>query len=200
MGLFNKAKDIVGDFVGPKPEWSTDEAEVHSFDYWGNPIVEKKTVVHPYGVTGNDHVAHVQKKLDMLLKGKDFEIVLPKPNQLQIDYDQKELPENFQDRLMMCTKAFCHSHQMLHYQVTRSMSGNLHVTVTLPVEISDTERVAWQLAFGSDPLRESTSLMSIRRNVANPTLLIERKGGSPVVTQGTVFLPSAEPQGRRFRE
>lgn len=152
-----------------------------------------------YDIVGNDHVAHVQKRIDENGESDMLEIVLPQPNQLQLDYDTPELPVWFERALAIAAQAFCpRLRDSISYTVTSSKSGNRHVTVDLPCEIDDLTRVAWQAALGSDPMRESLSLMSIRRGIANPSLLLEVKGAKPVA-HGFVAPKRPEVEGRMFR-
>lgn len=156
----------------------------------------------PYDILGNDHVAHVQKKMDDLGFSENYEIVLPKPDELFIDYDSPELPEQFHIALDLLAQAYCQMRQCIMYKVTESMSGNRHVIVKLPpgyVFSNDAERVAWQAIFGSDIKREGLSMMSVVRGIKNPTLLIEKKGGA-VVQTGVYVNSRPEPQGRKFRD
>lgn len=148
----------------------------------------------PYQVLGGDHVKHVQNQLDQLGLDSQYEIVLPQQNELFIDYDVYNVPDQFWRSMEILHEAFCQDRDYIDYVFTRSMSGKLHAVVTIPTSslmistgfgwLSDIQRVAWQAAFGSDPNRESLSLMSIQRNLLNPTLLIEKKGGSEVALAG----------------
>lgn len=152
-----------------------------------------------YDIVGNDHVIHVQKRIDENGEADKLEIVLPQPNQLQLDYDSPELPEWFERALNIAAQAFCPKlRDSISYTVTESKSGNRHVTIDLPCDIDDLTRVAWQAALGSDPMRECLSLMSIRRNIANPSLLLEKKDKT-VVAYGYAAPKRPEIEGRMFR-
>lgn len=170
---------LLGNKNGPKPKWLTGEV---------------------YDVLGGDHVKHVQAKIDAAGEHDNFEIIVAEPNQLQIDYDVSELPAQFEKALDILTQAFCKNTQCLHYFIKKSRHGNLHVTINLPINIPDTERIAWQAVFGSDPTREAMSLMSVRREIANPTLLIERRNAAPIMTGISVPKPLTVPKGRLFRD
>ena len=149
-----------------------------------------------YDIKGNDHVAHVQSKIDESGLSGEYEIILPQANQLQIDYDVPELPERFHKVLDLLVQAFCKLHQSITYIVRKSRHDNLHVTINLPCAIMDIERIAWQAIFGSDHMREGLSMMSQRRGIANPTLLIERKNAEPFTTGSVTLEPKT---GRKFR-
>jgi hypothetical protein len=147
--------------------------------------VTPQAAMHPSGdpnatymdVYGNDHEIHVKKMIEDKGKSDEFKVVLPAPNEIQIDYDQMTIPEQFYDGLHFIGQAFIEVDQIIRYTTTRSKSGNLHVNVALPqsVVLTDVERVGWQAVFGSDKNREALSLVSIRRGLKNPSLMIEFK-------------------------
>jgi hypothetical protein len=151
-----------------------------------------------YDIKGNDHVIHVQTKINESGEQDNFEIVLPRPNQLQLDYDVPELPEQFHKVLDIAAQAFCKLHGSLFYTVRKSRHNNLHITIDFPRDLTDIERIAWQSVFGSDPMREALSLMSVHRGIANPTLLIERRNTAPFAA-GVKTLDIAA-IGRKFRD
>lgn len=127
----------------------------------------------PYSIEpGKDHQAFVQARLESEGLSNDFEIVLPKPNQLQLDYDSPRMPDQFDIALGILLEAYDGG---ADYHTTISKSGNTHVTIDLPVDIDDVTRVAWQAIFGSDYRREGLSLKAIKRGQLNTILLIERK-------------------------
>jgi hypothetical protein len=62
------------------------------------------------------------------------------------------------------------------YGVYPSRNGNTHILLRLPEPwVFFTRRIAWQLALGSDPMREALSLMSFQREEVNPLFLYMRK-------------------------
>lgn len=163
-------------------------------------VTPKWQTGHGYDVIGGDHVKHVSDKLDLTGTTDLFDIIVAKPNELQIDYDYKELPTQFHEVLNMLAQAYCRpKRQSVSYVISRSVSNNLHVTITLPCAISDIERIAWQAIFGSDRTREALSLMSVIRNIKNPTLFIDPKN-KVIVDRGTVVMKEQEPKGRMFRD
>jgi hypothetical protein len=156
----------------------------------------KWTTGEAYDIKGNDHVVHVQSKIDESGLSGEYEIVLPKANELQIDYDIPELPERFHKVLDLLVQAFCRLHQTITYTIRKSRHENLHITIILPCAIMNTERIAWQAIFGSDHMREGLSMMSERRGIANPTLLIERRNSEPCAAGSMTLEPKT---GRKFR-
>lgn len=140
-------------------------------------------------VYGNDHQLHVQKMIEGRNQSDIYKVVLPNPNEIQIDYDQPTLPEQFQVGMHFIAQAFIEVGQSIRYVVTRSKSGNLHVNVSLPegISLTDIERVGWQAIFASDRNREALSLVSIRRGLKNPSLMIEFKSESDAQAQTNLY-------------
>jgi hypothetical protein len=159
---------------------------------WG-PYNEK----HVSNVTV-DHAQKVQAVIDEQGVSNEFEIVLPKDNELQLDYDCIELPAQFNEVMDILTQTVPKD-AIIEYFVTRSRSGNLHVTIALPYKLGPYQRIAWQAVFGSDPKREALSVRSATVGDKNPTLLIERKGGTPI-SKGIRVNRVPEPVGRKFRD
>lgn len=141
-----------------------------------------KSIIEP----GSDNAVEAKQALSE--KGvSNYEVVVAAPNQIMIDYDALTVPERFNKVGDILRKRF--PDKGIECRATRSKGGNVHMVVTLPEPISDTERIAWQAAFGSDPIREALSLVSISRNVKNPVLLFMPKDRGAL----------EEPTGRKFR-
>jgi hypothetical protein len=87
-------------------------------------------------------------------------------------YDEVRVPEQFYDTLGILEAVLG---ETVRYTVHESKGGNTHVLVHLNKDMPIIERVAWQAAFGSDPMREALHLLSISRNDLNPILLFMRK-------------------------
>lgn len=170
-------------------------AEMVSLQMGENPAPEAQ--IHPSGdpnatymdVYGNDHEIHVQKMIEGRNQADIYKVVLPKPNEIQIDYDVPSVPERFETAMNFLSQAFVEPGQSLRYVVTRSKSGNTHVNVALPegVVLTEIERCAWQAVFLSDPNREALSLVSIRRGLKNPSLMIEFKSESDAQAQTKIY-------------
>lgn len=105
---------------------------------------------------------------------QDLVVVLPKPNELQIDIDSAEHWRNFQRALA----AWHRNCGPLDVQVRPSKSGDperKHVTVTVPFEVEPWQRIALQAAFGSDPMRELLSAVRLINGDDAPTLFVEAR-------------------------
>jgi len=101
------------------------------------------------------------------------DIVYPAPNELQIDIDTEHAFEIFQVMIIVVRHHFL----VYGYQVTPSKSGlpKRHITVTLVTPVTDIERVALQLALGSDRIRETLSLARIKLGQERPTCFFEKR-------------------------
>jgi hypothetical protein len=141
-----------------------------------------------------DPVASVQKKMDTIGASDEYTIIIPKENEIQIDYDYPELPLIFPELLGLLARAMQGS---LKYKIYCSMSGNRHVVIECPRTLTDIERIAWQAVFASDPKREALSMMNLSRGLSNPSLLIHRKDGTDLLSTATYVLE--QPSGRKFR-
>lgn len=99
-------------------------------------------------------------------------IVIPKPNELQLDIDTEE---QFATFLRVYPALQRNEFPEASFIVTESASGfpHRHIVVTLPCEVDMWQRIALQAALGSDPMRELLSALRLFRGDAIPTLLIE---------------------------
>lgn len=62
-----------------------------------------------------------------------------------------------------------------HRRITPSRSGGdkRHIRIALPFPLTPLERIAFQAALGSDPVRELLSIFRLRMGDQNPSLLLE---------------------------
>lgn len=138
----------------------------------------------------NDHAEYGRKWLVENKLADTVEVLVANSNQLQIDYDATEIPGQFYVVLDILLQ---HIGKTFTFEVERSKSGNLHVTINLPFGLPDMQRVAWQAAFGSDGKREALNLLSISRAEYNPILFYKVKANQPIVhtVLGGKELPAA---------
>lgn len=107
-------------------------------------------------------------------------IVIPEPNQLQIDIDSEEAYSVFQKRIF---EYKYYSQLSITIETHPSKSGlpKKHITVTVndsksnPHVFSEWERIALQFALGSDPIRETLNAWRLLRGAENPSRLFEPK-------------------------
>lgn len=137
-----------------------------------------------YREEAKDHFVKVSEWLKNTGMDKDFEIVLPKPNQILLDYDMPKEKfdhgyawEQFVTAIVTLREAYNLIESEIDEKWTISKSGNTHCIITVPERIvfQPFEVAAWQAAFGSDPKREALHIKSLVMGSKNPNLLIERK-------------------------
>jgi hypothetical protein len=99
-------------------------------------------------------------------------VVYPKPNQLLVDIDSEDQYATFQ-RALECFKKNHKGAVAIEEHYSRSGAPKRHITVTLPFKVTPWQRVAWQAAFGSDPMREMLSCFRLVHRDPHPTLFME---------------------------
>lgn len=129
------------------------------------------------GAIQKDHAAYSRQWLVDNGYDEDYEVVVAKDNELQLDYDRTTLPSEFNVVLDILAQVLAHNEAPVlpSYEVVTSKSGNLHVTITLPYDMDIVKRIAWQAAFGSDPKREALHMLSLKFKDLNPILLYQPK-------------------------
>lgn len=99
------------------------------------------------------------------------EIVLPAPNELQIDIDSYEQYEIYRQRIKELNQIHC----VKKTKEIPSPGGadHRHIYISLEDEVSKEERVFLQLFLGSDPIREYLSFCLIKIGDPCPVLFFE---------------------------
>ena len=133
-----------------------------------------------YGIEAKDHFVKVSEWLVSVGMDKEWEVVLPKPNQLFLDYDfpdKMSATPRLETVLKTIEETYNLSYDNIQQTWTVSKSGNLHCVITLPdgIQMHPFQIAAWQAAAGSDHKRESLHVKSIAMGSKNPNLLVERK-------------------------
>ena len=120
----------------------------------------------------------------------DLEVVIGSNTQLLIDYDQEELPQERLDNGLSFLRERVGKGE-LGYNTFRSGSGkHWHVVVEMPIEMTELERITWQLIFGSDHKRDALSVIGINRMVKNPILLFMHKNKKPEMSYSVPEKPA----------
>jgi hypothetical protein len=107
------------------------------------------------------------------IQSEGFTVYLPAPNELLIDIDTEESYELF---LRVVGRMEDEFQAPLGIKETISKSGppHRHIIVTVPFELSNTQRIAFQAVLGSDLTRELLSLFRDLKGDPCPTLLAMR--------------------------
>lgn len=119
-------------------------------------------------------------------------VVYPESNQLQIDIDSRDELKNFNRRFEEFSKLWGSQGIGLKKKISKSKSGSghYHIYISLytndldeamvftekPLVITETERILYQFALGSDRVRETLNTMRLISGVKAPTRLFEPKG------------------------
>lgn len=107
------------------------------------------------------------------MKDAGMVIHLPSPNELQLDIDYESQYNIYRKLIWILEREYGNCPTV----VTVSKNGGLHIYITLPFEVNDYERIAYQAALGSDPVRELLSLVRLHEGIEHPTLLAELNYG-----------------------
>lgn len=108
----------------------------------------------------------------------EHKILIPADNELQIDIDSDEQYQLFQSQFSIFRREMEVVHPMKPIALTmwasRSGLPKRHILITLPIGVTNSERIALQAALGSDPIRELLSMMRYFKGYEHPTLFCER--------------------------
>lgn len=124
------------------------------------------------------------------MEAAGYRIVTPKSNELLVDIDSEEQYETFLANWEVLLRNQSTAFEA-KYEEHESRSGypRRHVIVTLPFDVSPWQRIAWQAALGSDPVRELLSAIRLRRGDVHPTLFVE----APAGTEGKNIIEDFDP-------
>ena len=105
---------------------------------------------------------------------KGLVVVLPQPNQLQIDLDTVEAMNEFDRR---CGTMFdtMRESPVIHRNYSASGHPHSHITLTFKREFTEWERITIQAALGDDPLRVFLNTRRLLAGIPNPSRLFETK-------------------------
>lgn len=100
-------------------------------------------------------------------------VCYPKEDELFIDIDNEKHYEEYQRTSAILFREA----DITQVKETISKSGTgKHIRIKMPFAMSDVERIAWQAALGSDPVRELLSMLRYMEEDTQPTLFVEAKG------------------------
>ena len=103
-------------------------------------------------------------------------VCLPEKDELMIDIDNEQQYEVFLRSFEIMEREFNDDALTLMKVESPSKSGLpcRHIRIHTGRNLSDVERIAWQAALGSDPIREILSMIRWMRHDFQPTLLVEK--------------------------
>lgn len=122
-------------------------------------------------IAGNYDADKSREEYIAKMQAEGYRIVYPAPDELQIDMDTDEHFETFKHQV----KILIREYPNIEYTINPSKNGlpGRHATIKMPFPMQNEERIAWQAAMGSDPIRELISLMRIKRGDNYPTIFVE---------------------------
>lgn len=123
-----------------------------------------------------------QQYLDSL-DAQGLKAVFPNADQLQIDIDNPQQLEVFERSWAILRREImkecpdtCDEPLLFRAPSKSGAPGKFHITITVPGwQLEPVDRIAFQAALGSDPVRELLGLIRYMRGVAEPTLFAEKK-------------------------
>lgn len=102
-----------------------------------------------------------------------FAIEFPMDNELQVDIDNEFHYAAFERSFAILSREI----EGISYEESLSSSGLpcRHIRIYLPWKLETKERIMWQAALGSDPVRELLSALRAHRGDIQPTLFAEKR-------------------------
>lgn len=126
-----------------------------------------------------DYCDHERDRYIAEMEAQGLVAVDPAEDELQLDIDS----EAEWERHDKAWAVFCRNYGVVDRLIVLSRNGNRHVYVALPFEVDAWQRIAWQGALGSDPLRELLSGKRLQMGDSRPTLLIETEESAAAIAQ-----------------
>lgn len=109
------------------------------------------------------------------MRAEGFVTVEPKADELQIDIDTEEQLELFWKQYAVLKREY-NGTTIVRNTPSRNGLPGRHIIIRMDWDLEPWERIAWQAALGSDPMRELLSSIRLTCGDIKPTLLIERPG------------------------
>jgi hypothetical protein len=118
-----------------------------------------------------------------IAREKSWRVVIPEPNELQLDYDvpeEAEMVVKTVDAQRIIDRLNGAGLGLKIVKTTRSPGGNHHVYVQSDVNLDPMARIIIQLLLGSDPMREMLSFLRIHTGAKRPPTLLYEKNEEPI--------------------
>lgn len=114
-------------------------------------------------------------------KARGLVALAPKPNELFVDIDDEQSMEAFALRRAIFDRHILPLPGLVEAVPSKSgRPGKFHITLQLERDITDLERVLFQLMLGSDPVRELLSYRRILNGDPHATLFFELPPAPPM--------------------
>jgi len=119
-----------------------------------------------------DHYHENRKEYMDRMMQQGYKIVMPEPNEIQIDIDSRYQQKVFTEQLDILRREFGD----LEIIQTESKGGppGKHYRIFFIRDLSPIERIAYQAALGSDPIKELLSIFRLEKGDDHPSLLVEK--------------------------
>ena len=126
-------------------------------------------------VMADKYIESRQQYVDRVKK-EGFTIYYPEPNELLLDIDSEENFNHFKEMFNRFNDELPYDLMWLRRKVYDSKTpGHKHISVKFPWNLTDHERILYQVLLGSDPVREMLSVFRIWNGDSNPTLLVRKE-------------------------
>jgi hypothetical protein len=133
-----------------------------------------ETAAAPLPYDPNEARAEYIKRME----AEGCRVVFPSDDELQVDIDTDEHYAAFLKSWAIFERdveLFYVEKPTYVERPSRSGLPSRHITVKLPFDVTSEQRIAWQAALGSDPVRELLSMLRDMRGDEHPTLFVEAK-------------------------
>lgn len=114
-----------------------------------------------------------EEYLDRMMK-EGYTILYPGSNELFLDIDSDAQLTTFWEVYKNLQRNLLPGEVVTHSFKASETRGHFHITITLPWPVDTWQRIAWQAALGSDPIRELLSAFRAHRGDEAPTLFVEK--------------------------
>lgn len=138
------------------------------------PVAAPAVATDPATVPDDYKRSREQAIADAIESG--LEVCEPADNELFIDIDSTEQHERHVRAMAVLADRLPEAFVLRSTRSKSGEPGKWHVRVRMPFVMSAMERIAWQAALCSDPIRELLSCVDVRNGDERPTLFFEKPG------------------------
>lgn len=129
-------------------------------------------MTEPVLTDGYDGNSETREAYITRMEAEGHKVIKPAANELLIDIDSDDQHEQFLYGLQVLERNGIKPVK-IDERPSRSGLPCRHITVTLGFDVEPWQRIAWQGALGSDPVRELVSAIRLRCGDVHPTLFVE---------------------------